>query len=64
MNFKNLIILFKMTKKVEFVKQKNDKKNDHFCETCVLSKAHKIHSKTSVVHRAKFFDERFHSDLF
>jgi hypothetical protein len=52
-----------MTKKIEFVKQKNDQK-DHFCEACVLDKAHKIHSKISIVHRAKLPDERFYSDLF
>jgi hypothetical protein len=63
MNFKDLITLSKMTKKIEFVKQKDDQKN-HFCETCVLDKAHKIHSKISIAHRAKLFDERLHSDLF
>jgi hypothetical protein len=52
-----------MTKKIEFVKQKDDQK-DHFCETCVLDKAHKIHSKISVAHRAKLSDKRLHSDLF
>jgi hypothetical protein len=52
-----------VTKRVEFIKQKDDKKN-HFCETCVLDKAHKIHSKTSAAHRTKLFDERLHSDLF
>jgi hypothetical protein len=65
MNFKDLITLSKVTKKIEFSKpQKDDKKNDHFCETCVLNKAHKIHSKISVVHRAKIVGERLHSDLF
>jgi hypothetical protein len=65
MNFKDLTTLSKMTKKVEFSKpQKDDKKNDHFCEACVLDKAHKIHSKISIVHRTKLPDERLHSDLF
>jgi hypothetical protein len=65
MNFKDLITLSKVTKEVEFVKpQKDDKKNDHFCETCVLDKAHKIHSKTSAAHRTKLPGERLHSDLF
>jgi hypothetical protein len=62
MNFKDLITLSKMTKKVEFVKQKD--KKDHFCETCVLDKAHKIHSKISAAHKTKLSDERLHSDLF
>ncbi len=66
MNFKNLITLSKVTKEVEFVKsiksQKDEK--DHFWKTCVLDKAHKIHSKTSVAHRAKMPDERLHSDFF
>jgi hypothetical protein len=62
MNFKDLITLSKMTKRVEFVKQKDEK--DHFCETCVLDKAHKIHSKISIAHRAKLPDERLHSDMF
>ncbi len=65
MNFKDLIILSKVTKKIEFVRpQKDDKKNDQFCKTCVLNKAHKIHSKISAIHRTKLFDERLHSDLF
>jgi hypothetical protein len=65
MNFKDLITLSKVIKRVEFSKpQKDDKKNDHFCETCVLDKAHKIHSKISAAHRAKIVDERLHSDLF
>jgi hypothetical protein len=63
MNFKDLIILSNVIKRIEFIKQKDDKK-DHFCETCVLDKAHKIHSKTSAAHRAKLSDERLHSDLF
>jgi hypothetical protein len=63
MNLKDLIILSKMTKRIEFIKQKDDKKN-YFCETCVLDKAHKIHSKISAAHRAKLSDERLHSDLF
>jgi hypothetical protein len=63
MNFKDLITLSKVIKRIEFVKQKDDKKN-HFCEACVLDKAHKIHSKISVAHRAKIVDERLHSDLF
>ncbi len=63
MNVKDLITLSKMTKKIEFVKQKDDKKN-HFCETCVLDKAHKIHSKTSAAHRVKLSNKRLHSDLF
>ncbi len=63
MNFKDLIILSKVTKGVEFSKSQKDEK-DHFCETCVLGKAHKIHSKTSIVHRAKLSGERLHSDLF
>jgi hypothetical protein len=63
MNFKDLITLSKMIKKVEFSKSQKDKK-DHFCKTCVLNKAHKIHSKISIVHRAKLFDERLHSDFF
>jgi hypothetical protein len=63
MNFKDLIILSNVIKKVEFIKQKDDK-TDHFCETCVLGKAHKIHSKISAAHRAKLPDERLHSDLF
>jgi hypothetical protein len=62
MNFKDLIILSNVIKRIEFIKQKNEK--DHFCKTCVLDKAHKIHSKISVVHRAKIADERLHSDLF
>jgi hypothetical protein len=62
MNFKDLITLSKVTKEVEFAKQKDEK--DHFCETCVLDKAHKIHSKISVAHRAKLSGERLHSDLF
>ncbi len=63
MNFKHLIILSKMIKRVEFIKQKDDKKN-HFCEACVLNKAHKIHNKISAAHRTKLSDERLHSDLF
>jgi hypothetical protein len=63
MNFKDLITLSKVIKRIEFIKQKDDKK-DHFCETCVLDKAHKIHSKISAAHRAKLSDERLHSDLF
>jgi hypothetical protein len=43
---------------------KSQKNEDHFCETCVLDKAHKIHSKTSFAHRAKMSSERLHSDLF
>jgi hypothetical protein len=62
MNFKDLIILSKVTKKIEFIKQKDEK--DHFCEACVLGKAHKIHSKTSAAHRAKLSDKRLHLDLF
>jgi hypothetical protein len=63
-------MLSKVIKSVKFIKleknsksQKNDQ-NDHFCETCVLDKAHKIHSKTSAAHRTKTIDERLHSDLF
>jgi hypothetical protein len=63
MNFKDLITLSKVIKRIEFVKSQKDEK-DHFCKTCVLDKAHKIHSKISIVHRAKLFDERLHSDLF
>jgi hypothetical protein len=48
---------------VEFIKFLNQEK-DHFCETCVLGKAHKMHSKTPAVHRAKTVEERLHSDLF
>ncbi len=64
MNFKDLITLSKVTKKIEFVKSQKDEKDDHFCETCVLDKAHKIHSKISTAHRTKLSDERLHSDLF
>jgi hypothetical protein len=64
MNFKDLIILSKMIKEIEFVKSQKKDKKDHFCETCVLDKAHKIHSKISAAHRAKLLDERLHSDLF
>jgi hypothetical protein len=64
MNFKDLIILSKVTKKIKFVKSQKDDKDDHFCETCVLDKAHKIHSKISIAHWAKIVDERLHSDLF
>ncbi len=53
-----------MTKRSEFVKPQKDDKKNHFCETCVLDKAHKIHSKTSIAHRAKLSDERLHLDLF
>ncbi len=54
-----------MTKGVEFVKSsKPQKDEDHFCETCVLGKAHKIHSKIPTAHRTKLSDERLHSDLF
>ncbi len=38
--------------------------NNHFCETCVLDKAHKIHNKTFAAHKTKTVDERLHSDLF
>ncbi len=62
MNFKDLITLPNVAKKVEFIKQKDEK--DHFCEACVLGKAHKIHSKTSAAHRAKLSDKRLHLDLF
>jgi hypothetical protein len=62
MNFQDLITISKVIKKIKFIKQKKEK--DHFCETCVLDKAHKIHSKTSVAHRAKMPNERLHSDLF
>jgi hypothetical protein len=65
-NFENLITLSQMTKKIEFVKSiksQNDKK-DHFCEICVLNKAHKMHNKTFVTHRVKISNERLHSDLF
>jgi hypothetical protein len=62
MNFKDLITLSKVIERIEFVKQKDEK--DHFCETRVLDKAHKIHSKISAAHRAKLSDERLHSDLF
>ncbi len=51
---------------MEFIKlanQKNDQ-DDHFCEACVLDKAHKIHSKTPAAHRTKTVGERLHSDLF
>jgi hypothetical protein len=65
MNFKDLITLSKVTKRVEFVKSIKPQKNeDHFCETCVLDKAHKIHSKISAAHKAKLSDERLYSDLF
>jgi hypothetical protein len=64
MNFKDLITLSKVTKRIEFVKPQKDEKDDHFCETCVLDKAHKIHNKTPVAHRAKMSSERLHSDLF
>jgi hypothetical protein len=64
MNFKDLITLSKMIKKVKFNKSQKDEKDNHFCETCVLNKEHKIHSKMSIAHRTKLFDERFHSDLF
>ncbi len=67
MNFKDLIILSKVIKRIEFaksIKSQKDEKEDHFCETCVLDKAHKIHSKISIAHRAKLSDERLHSDLF
>ncbi len=64
MSFKDLITLSKMIKRIEFVKQKDDKKKDYFCETCVLGKAHKIHSKTSTAHRVKMSNERLYSDLF
>jgi hypothetical protein len=62
MNFKDLITLSKVAKGVEFIKQKDEK--DHFCEACVLDKAHKIHSKTPAAHRAKMPGERLHSVLF
>jgi hypothetical protein len=62
MNFKDLIILSKVTKKIEFIKRKDEK--DHFCETCVLGKAHKIHSKISAAQRTKLSDERLHAELF
>ncbi len=52
-----------MIKEFEFVKSQKDEK-DHFCETCVLDKAHKIHSKISIAYRAKIVNERLHSDLF
>jgi hypothetical protein len=63
MNFKDLITLSKVIKEFEFVKSQKDEK-DHFCETCVLDKAHKIHSKISIAYRAKIVNERLHSDLF
>ncbi len=49
---------------MKFPKFSNQEKDDHFCEACVLDKAHKIHSKTPAAHRTKMADERFHSDLF
>jgi hypothetical protein len=64
MNFKNLITLSKVIKRIEFSKSQKYEKDDHFCETCVLDKAHKIHSKISIAHKAKLFDERLYSDLF
>jgi hypothetical protein len=51
-----------MTKRIESVKQKDEK--DHFCKTCILDKAHKIHSKISAAHEAKLFIARLHSDFF
>jgi hypothetical protein len=62
MNFKDLITLSKVIKRIEFSKSQKD--DNYFCETCVLNKAHKIHSKTSAVYRTKLSDERLHSDLF
>jgi hypothetical protein len=56
-----------MIKRVEFaksIKSQKDEKENHFCETCVLDKVHKIHSKISAAHKTKLFDERLHSDLF
>jgi hypothetical protein len=67
MNFKDLITLSKVIKRIEFaksIKPQKDEKEDHFCETCVLGKGHKIHSKIPTAHRAKLSDERLHSDLF
>jgi hypothetical protein len=65
MNFKNLIILSKVIKRIEFVKSiKSQKNEDHLCKTCVLNKAHRIYSKTSAAHRAKMSNERLHSDFF
>jgi hypothetical protein len=64
MNFKDLITLSKVIKRIEFVKSQKNEKDDHFCKTCVLDKAHKIHSKISIAHKAKLSDERLHSDLF
>ena len=60
---KDLVILSKIAKEVEFVRLEKDE-NSHFCETCALEKAHKIHSKKSAEHRAKLVDERLHSDIF
>ncbi len=53
-----------MINEIKFIKFSNQKNDDHFCETCVLGKAHKIHSKTPATHRTKTTDERLHSDLF
>lgn len=35
-----------------------------FCESCVLGKQHKVHSKKPPTHRAKLPGERLHNDLF
>jgi hypothetical protein len=59
---KDLAILSKMVKEVEFTKQ-NDK-NKHFCKACALGKAHKMHSKKPAEHRTKSPDERLHFDIF
>ncbi len=52
-----------MINEMKFTKSSNQKKY-HFFEACVLDKAHKMHSKTSVVHRANTIEKRLHSDLF
>jgi hypothetical protein len=56
------LTLPKVVNGVEFTKP--EKMNNHFCEACVLGKAHKFHSKTPAAHRAKTAGERLHSDLF
>jgi hypothetical protein len=48
----------------EVVIIKSTFKKNFFCETCTLSKLHKVHSKESINHRSEILEERLHSDIF
>jgi hypothetical protein len=59
-NIRDLTQLAHMTEGVVIIKSNED----FFCETCTLSKQHKVHSKGSANHRSEILEERLHTDIF